>query len=214
MKAGVNGIFKSTGVEQAKKIGCNRQQRSMQQVGLHQILYSTQEVSRLWAIRRWCPCLLADIAAAGLKEGADADDLIAQELGVGDASQLSDTQERYKEKIRQKLEEVRTATGCLYPFCARRGVTTGHDSLPVLVCVQQARAAEEEKAARYREFSLGKLAYAKGDYPTSVQYFTAALDREGPFSPMGGEIQLWLALGYQVHSLPHSTCLTASVQAA
>ena len=76
----------------------------------------------------------------------------------------------------------------------------------VLACVQQARAAEEEKAARYREFTLGKLAYAKGEYPTSIQYFKGALDREGPFSPMGGEIQLWLALGYQVLSLNlHST---------
>ena len=77
----------------------------------------------------------------------------------------------------------------------------------MLADVQQARAAEEEKAARYREFTLGKLAYAKGEYPTSIQYFIAALDREGPFSPMGGEIQLWLALGYQVHpplSIPAS----------
>lgn len=78
--------------------------------------------------------------------------------------------------------------------------------LHVLACVQQARTAEEEKAARYREFTLGKLAYAKGEYPTSIQYFKAALDKEGPFSPMGGEIQLWLALGYQVCSVLDRGC--------
>jgi hypothetical protein len=57
---------------------------------------------------------------------------------------------------------------------------------------------EQERAARYREFTLGKLAYEKGEYPRAVQFLTQALDREGPFSPTGGEIQLWLALGYQV----------------
>ena len=63
---------------------------------------------------------------------------------------------------------------------------------------QQARALEAQKAAQFREFTLGKLAYEKGEYPRSVALLTQALDREGPFSPMGGEIQLWLALSYQV----------------
>ncbi len=35
-------------------------------------------------------------------------------------------------------------------------------------------------------------------YPTSVELLTRALDAEGPFSALGGEIQLWLALGLQV----------------
>ena len=63
--------------------------------------------------------------------------------------------------------------------------------------MQQAAKLEAEKAERYREFTLGKNAYGKGQYQSSTQLFTAALDREGPFSPMGGEIQLWLALAYQ-----------------
>ena len=64
--------------------------------------------------------------------------------------------------------------------------------------MQQAAKLEAEKAERYREFTLGKYAYGRGQYQSSTQLFTAALDREGPFSPMGGEIQLWLALAYQV----------------
>lgn len=71
--------------------------------------------------------------------------------------------------------------------------------------MQQAAKNEAEKAERYREFTLGKYAYGKGQYQSSTQLFTAALDREGPFSPMGGEIQLWLALAYQVHSLSDYT---------
>jgi hypothetical protein len=53
-------------------------------------------------------------------------------------------------------------------------------------------------AARSRQFTLGKLAYAKGQYPASAQLFEAALNQEGPFSKLGGEIQLWQALAYQV----------------
>lgn len=63
---------------------------------------------------------------------------------------------------------------------------------------QQAAAAAAEKAARQREFTLGKMAYGKGQYNAAVQLFTQALDKEGPFSPLGGEVQLWLALAYQV----------------
>lgn len=65
--------------------------------------------------------------------------------------------------------------------------------------MQQAAKNEAEKAERYKEFTLGKYAYGKGQYQSSMQLFTAALDKEGPFSPMGGEIQLWLALAYQVN---------------
>jgi len=65
--------------------------------------------------------------------------------------------------------------------------------------MQQAAKNEAEKAERYKEFTLGKYAYGKGQYQSSTQLFTAALDKEGPFSPMGGEIQLWLALAYQVN---------------
>ena len=70
--------------------------------------------------------------------------------------------------------------------------------------MQQAAKLEAEKAERYREFTLGKYAYGKGQYQSSLQLFTAALDREGPFSPMGGEVQLWLALAYQVQTSPRA----------
>ncbi|EIE18979.1 hypothetical protein COCSUDRAFT_68115 [Coccomyxa subellipsoidea C-169] len=79
---------------------------------------------------------------------------------------MTTVQEKYKERIKQKL-------------------------------VEQAAAAAAEKAARQREFTMGKLAYGKGQYNASVQLFTQALDKEGPFSPLGGEVQLWLALAYQ-----------------
>lgn len=74
--------------------------------------------------------------------------------------------------------------------------------------MQQAAKAERDKAERYRDFTLGKHQYGKGQYQSSTQSFTAALDREGPFSPMGGEIQLWLALAYQVRI--SSSCASPS----
>lgn len=40
----------------------------------------------------------------------------------------------------------------------------------------------------------------RGQYPASVELLRSALDTEGPLSPLGGEIQLWLALGLQVLS--------------
>ncbi len=45
---------------------------------------------------------------AGLREGVDEDDLVAQELGLQDASQMTTVQEKYKERIKQKLQEVPT----------------------------------------------------------------------------------------------------------
>ena len=35
-----------------------------------------------------------------------------------------------------------------------------------------------------------------------MELLRSALDTEGPLSPLGGEIQLWLALGLQVRSPP------------
>lgn len=43
---------------------------------------------------------------AGLREGVDEDDLVAQELGLLDASQMTSVQEKYKERIKAKLQEV------------------------------------------------------------------------------------------------------------
>jgi hypothetical protein len=54
------------------------------------------------------------LGAAGLRAGLDEDEIIAQELGV---DSLSDTQERYKEKIRLKLEQVRGLPSFLHAPC-------------------------------------------------------------------------------------------------
>lgn len=51
------------------------------------------------------PALLLPLPA-GLKEGSEADELVAQELGVGSAAELSDVQGKYKDAIKRKLEEV------------------------------------------------------------------------------------------------------------
>ncbi len=45
-------------------------------------------------------------ASAGLKAGVDEDDLVAFELGLADASQMTNVQERYKDRIKKKLQEV------------------------------------------------------------------------------------------------------------
>lgn len=63
--------------------------------------------------------------------------------------------------------------------------------------LERAEELRRERAARARKFELGKQAYARGQYPTSTQLLERALDDEGPFSQLGGEIQLWLALAYQ-----------------
>lgn len=44
----------------------------------------------------------------------------------------------------------------------------------------------------------GKRAYEKGRYQDSVRLFEKALNEEGWMSRLGGDIQLWLALAYQV----------------
>jgi hypothetical protein len=44
----------------------------------------------------------------------------------------------------------------------------------------------------------GKRAYEKGQYQDSVRLFEKALNEEGWMSRLGGDIQLWLALAYQV----------------
>ena len=94
----------------------------------------------------------------------------------------------------------RLSTRCMdsqWPLAA--GLPTFFLKSVLRFAMQQAAKNEAEKAERYKEFTLGKYAYGKGQYQSSTQLFTAALDREGPFSPMGGEIQLWLALAYQVN---------------
>ena len=59
----------------------------------------------------------------------------------------------------------------------------------------RAKAAELERS---REFSVGKYAYERGRYQDAVVALEEALNKEGPFSQLGGDIQMWLALAYQV----------------
>lgn len=79
--------------------------------------------------------------------------------------------------------------GDAWPVCA------------VLSCslLQEAEQRRREQAAKSRQFTLGKIAYGKGLYPESRALLEQALNQEGPFSKLGGEIQLWLALAYQVN---------------
>lgn len=63
---------------------------------------------------------------------------------------------------------------------------------------QRAEELRREREARSLLFNQGKEAYARGAYPNSALLLERALDEEGPFTPLGGEVQLWLALAYQV----------------
>lgn len=45
-------------------------------------------------------------SSAGIREGIDEDDLVAVQLGKAKAAQLSEVQQKYKDKVKQKLAEV------------------------------------------------------------------------------------------------------------
>ncbi|KAL4422960.1 hypothetical protein ABPG75_009157 [Micractinium tetrahymenae] len=62
---------------------------------------------------------------------------------------------------------------------------------------ERAEELRREREARAANFSRGKLAYERGQYPASARFLELALNEEGPFTQLGGEIQLWLALAYQ-----------------
>lgn len=62
--------------------------------------------------------------------------------------------------------------------------------------LERAEEIEQEKDARNELFKNGKLYYERGMYRESTQALEQALVREGALSPLGGEIQMWLALGY------------------
>ena len=62
--------------------------------------------------------------------------------------------------------------------------------------LERAEEIEREKDARNELFKNGKVFYERGMYKESTQAFEEALVREGALSPLGGEIQMWLALGY------------------
>lgn len=111
------------------------------------------------------PLLSLSLSRLGKRAGVDEDDLVARQLGGSSASDLSNIQEKYKDKIKAKLEE-------------------------------RAKELEREREARAIKFSRGKEAYARGQYDASVVLFESALNEEGPFSQLGGDIQMWLALAY------------------
>ncbi len=68
---------------------------------------------------------------------------------------------------------------------------------PVCAWQEKERAAQEI-IARSRHFVLGKYAYERGQYQRAVEALEEALEKEGPFTQLGGDIQLWLALAYNV----------------
>jgi len=98
--------------------------------------------------------------------GVDEDDLVARQLGKDNPSQMSEVQDKYKDKIKAKLES-------------------------------RAEELKREREARAVKFVRGKAAYERGQYSSSVTLLEAALNEEGPFTQLGGEIQMWLALAYQ-----------------
>jgi tetratricopeptide (TPR) repeat protein len=53
---------------------------------------------------------------------------------------------------------------------------------------------------------IGKYAYERGQYQRAVEALEEALDREGPFTQLGGDIQLWLALAYNVRKPRRCPC--------
>ena len=78
--------------------------------------------------------------------------------------------------------------------------TRTHEKSGLHLCQEKERAAQELKA-RSRHFILGKYAYERGQYQKAVEALEEALDREGPFTQLGGDIQLWLALAYNVRQI-------------
>ncbi len=62
--------------------------------------------------------------------------------------------------------------------------------------IERAEEIEREKDARNELFKRGKYLYERGMYKESTQALEQALVCEGALSPLGGEIQMWLALGY------------------
>jgi len=110
----------------------------------------------------------AELYAAGLATGIDEDTLIAKSMGLNSPSQMSEIQLEYKERIKTKMR-------------AR----------------VQVQRQKETLRPGYKEFENGKTYYERGMYPEALTAFTKALDEQGPFTKLGGEIQMWQALSYQ-----------------
>jgi len=106
----------------------------------------------------------------GLDNGLDEDMLVAMELGAADASELSELQAQYKDKIKEKL---------------------------LLRVIQLGKEDEEARRKLSENFALGKEAYSCGEYGASVVLLERAVEELGEQTVLGGEAQLWLALAYQ-----------------
>ena len=64
--------------------------------------------------------------------------------------------------------------------------------------LQEAEELRRLKELNNVKFSQGKKAYSIGQYTASMLLFQEASQKEGEYSALGGEIQLWLALAFQV----------------
>ena len=69
--------------------------------------------------------------------------------------------------------------------------------------MQEAEELRRLKEVNNVKFSQGKKAYSIGQYMASMLLFQEALQKEGEYSALGGEIQLWLALAFQVRVAAH-----------
>lgn len=61
----------------------------------------------------------------------------------------------------------------------------------------RAKEIEEERRKKTAALELGKLLYERGRYSECAETLEKALEHESQMSPLGGEIQMWLALAYQ-----------------
>lgn len=70
--------------------------------------------------------------------------------------------------------------------------------------VQRAAELKEEESRRpgNAEFEQGKFLYGRGQYRDAEAVLLKAVELAGSYSKLGGEIQLWLALAYQVCIVP------------
>jgi len=106
----------------------------------------------------------------GVKQGKSEEELVAEHFGLKEPEEMSETQKAYAQKVKENLAK---------------------------------RAAALEKAEAERpgapEFEAGKQLYGVGRYVEAEEIFLQGLDLAGPYSRLGGDIQLWLALAYQAN---------------
>lgn len=127
----------------------------------------------MYTIDKTMPSFASAIGAPfiGLEAGLEEEELLNMELGVSADGTLTDTQRKYKEKVREKL--------------IQRG--------------EEIKKEEKELKERLaRNIMLGQKAYEYGEYAQAVKFLEQGVKEAGAESMIGGEGQLWLALAYQV----------------